>query len=343
MTNQLQRIAVIGAGLSGSTLSQRLSAAGLDVTLFEKSRGTGGRLASSRLGENSVDLGAPFFDPISSDFASWLSEYQVIDDWHPRVKRFLSEEPSAQAHYLLSSPRQSAFTRQLCKDAELITSTRIETVTSVDSAISLVDEQQVIHGHFDAVISAAPAQQAVQLLKDCPKMRQAAEQAMPEACWVLIVELKVSETTAVDLFHGSHPVLARCVKNSSKPGRDENSQTEIWSIEANALWSETQLNNNSEAVALTLLQNFLATTGIEAELVNKRCHRWLYCRYPASEIDFLWDAELKIGACGDWLSCGGLEGAWRSANKLADTILHNKDPDQRHTEPSVLKQIVCEN
>lgn len=51
-------IAIIGAGLAGTVLSQRLNAAGLTVTIYEKSRGTGGRMASCRLEGTSADLGA---------------------------------------------------------------------------------------------------------------------------------------------------------------------------------------------------------------------------------------------------------------------------------------------
>lgn len=50
-------IAIIGAGLAGTVLSQRLNAAGLlTVTIYEKSRGTGGRMASCRLEGTSADL-----------------------------------------------------------------------------------------------------------------------------------------------------------------------------------------------------------------------------------------------------------------------------------------------
>ena len=44
-----QSIAVIGAGLAGTTLTERLLEVGYQVTVYEKSRGTGGRQASSGL------------------------------------------------------------------------------------------------------------------------------------------------------------------------------------------------------------------------------------------------------------------------------------------------------
>src|SRR3546814_6562189 len=44
----LMRVAIIGAGISGLACARRLRDAGLEATLFDKSRGIGGRLATRR-------------------------------------------------------------------------------------------------------------------------------------------------------------------------------------------------------------------------------------------------------------------------------------------------------
>ncbi|MBE0549214.1 MAG: FAD-dependent oxidoreductase, partial [Rubrivivax sp.] len=41
-------VAVVGAGIAGAACAASLQQAGLDVTLFEKSHGVGGRLATRR-------------------------------------------------------------------------------------------------------------------------------------------------------------------------------------------------------------------------------------------------------------------------------------------------------
>lgn len=78
-------IAVIGAGLSGLWLANRLQAEGHTVTVFEKSRGTGGRMASKRFtyseeGQAPVtwraDLGAQYFTARSAWFVREVEAWQ---------------------------------------------------------------------------------------------------------------------------------------------------------------------------------------------------------------------------------------------------------------------------
>ena len=53
--------AVIGAGMGGLAAARRLGAAGRSVTLFDKSRGLGGRMATRRAGGFRFDHGAQYF------------------------------------------------------------------------------------------------------------------------------------------------------------------------------------------------------------------------------------------------------------------------------------------
>ena len=44
----LERVAVVGAGIAGLAAARRLAAAGVEVTVFDKARRPGGRLATRR-------------------------------------------------------------------------------------------------------------------------------------------------------------------------------------------------------------------------------------------------------------------------------------------------------
>lgn len=55
------RIVIVGAGLSGLVAARSLAASGHDVSVLDKGRGVGGRLATRRIGDAVLDHGAQFF------------------------------------------------------------------------------------------------------------------------------------------------------------------------------------------------------------------------------------------------------------------------------------------
>ncbi|MEL6815684.1 MAG: FAD-dependent oxidoreductase [Cyanobacteria bacterium J06598_3] len=102
-------VAVIGAGLSGLSCAQELSAAGLQVCILDKSRGLGGRMATRRVtpgGERSqaeqpqapqirVDHGLRYWQPRSQSLKSLTAELLsagVIHPWPVSAYEILQRE-----------------------------------------------------------------------------------------------------------------------------------------------------------------------------------------------------------------------------------------------------------
>jgi renalase len=69
------RVVVVGAGLAGLVAAREIQAAGHEVVVLEKSRSSGGRCATRRIGDAVIDHGAQFFTVRSDDFA------RVNDAW----------------------------------------------------------------------------------------------------------------------------------------------------------------------------------------------------------------------------------------------------------------------
>ncbi|KGK41903.1 hypothetical protein LH51_11105 [Nitrincola sp. A-D6] len=111
---QKPTLAVIGAGLAGLRCAALLAEAGYAVTVFEKSRGTGGRLASSRLDGLTTDLGIPYIETHQPDFHHWLQTHsEQVQRWQPCESDFsLSASHVNPARELwVGVPRSSAITR----------------------------------------------------------------------------------------------------------------------------------------------------------------------------------------------------------------------------------------
>jgi renalase len=90
------RVIVVGAGVSGLVAARDLQLAGHEVTVFDKGRAPGGRLATRRIGEARVDHGAQFFTVRSEQFQLQVEGWMQRDiaqvwshgfgaaDGHPR-------------------------------------------------------------------------------------------------------------------------------------------------------------------------------------------------------------------------------------------------------------------
>ena len=72
------KVVVIGAGMAGLVSATELAAAGAEVTVIDKGRSVGGRLATRRIGDARLDHGAQFFTVRTPAFQ------RRVDDWLER-------------------------------------------------------------------------------------------------------------------------------------------------------------------------------------------------------------------------------------------------------------------
>lgn len=78
------RVIVVGAGMAGLMAAREASAAGHEVTVFDKGRGVGGRLATRRIEDGTLDHGAQFFTVRDEVFAAHVDAWSregVVREW----------------------------------------------------------------------------------------------------------------------------------------------------------------------------------------------------------------------------------------------------------------------
>lgn len=84
MTAVRPRVVVIGAGLSGLMAARTLVERGLDVTTIDKGRSPGGRMATRRIGDATLDHGAQFFTVREPHFHGIVEEWVrhgIVREW----------------------------------------------------------------------------------------------------------------------------------------------------------------------------------------------------------------------------------------------------------------------
>lgn len=334
-SGRLPRVAIIGAGLAGCTLAQQLAEAGWSVDIFEKSRGTGGRLASCRIGEETADLGASWLEweakptPHQLPFQDWLAEQEAagrLELWQPITQSFQREAIPDRKRYV-GHNRLSALTRSLTEHEQVTLHSGIRVagirpmLPPTAPHLTLTDSQGDSLGEFDQVVVATPAPQAVPLLREEPALQALAQKVQPDACWTLVLGYDAPLSTPIELFEGEHPILRRVVRDSRKPGRHP--AEDVWVLQARPDWSLQMVDDEKEPVQKALEQAFHQLLQSQPVADRSRCHRWLYstCTSLNLESGFLYDPQTGLSVCGDWLAGYGFEASWQSAMALSHAML----------------------
>jgi predicted NAD/FAD-dependent oxidoreductase len=325
------RVAVIGAGIAGLSCAATLEQSGCHVDLFDKSRGPGGRMSTRRADDWQCDHGAQYFTARDNDFRAEVMRWQQAGAaalWSPRLQVIESDGERRLASSLqrfVGTPRMSSPAALLAAPLTLSTGNTITQLRrSADGGWHLLSRE---HGwldrRFDAVMLALPAPQSAALLQATQETTQpqpslsalaaVATQAVMSGCWTLMLRFDVPPALPYDAAFVNHGPLRWICRNNSKPGR---SGQETWLLHASPQWSAEHLEQDADGVAALLLQAFAQLNGPAPDAWT--AHRWRHALpQPALERGGIWDADLALGLCGDWLDGGKVEGAWLSGRKLA--------------------------
>jgi renalase len=324
-------IGIIGAGISGLTAARELKQQGFDVTVFERGRGPGGRAARRRADPWSFDHGAQYFTArdgrFQAEVTQWL-ETGTVALWEPEMavakNGVLEPRKSSTARYV-GTPGMNALAQSLARDIPLRTES---TVTAVDRTAAKgeapwsVTVAATIAGSYDAVVFAAPPPQWLPLLKEPTSFDASARAVTFAPTWAAMIGLEKPLPLAADGIFLDDPVLSWAARNSSKPGRDT---PPAWVLHANPAWAKGKENLPAEEILPVMIDAFGRATGVEiADPVHAAAHRWRYSRAEATlGVEAFWDAELRIGACGDWCAGSRIEGAYLSGLAIAQMVTNH--------------------
>lgn len=311
----MSTVAVIGGGMAGVTAARRLVMAGADVTVFEKSRGLGGRLATRRMdGGYSADHGAQFLAAESPAFRAFLE--QAVDAGSIATWNVSSGTDK----WYVGTPAMNSFLKTEPPGFDLRVSSHVAAVSADAREVELT----LLDGNtetFDQVIITAPAPQAAAMLNGAHSNMAGALASVEIAPnWTLMLVFSEPVNPGFTFWSEDHAVLGWIACNSSKPGRDF--AADSWTVQASADWSTKFLELEKEEAGERLFEAFRDLVGgdLPTPLVQT-VHRWRYARTitPLGK-PFLSGAEGRIYLAGDWCLGAGVECAFESGLAVAEAI-----------------------
>ena len=327
-------VAVVGAGIAGLTCARSLQDHGVPVTVFEKARGPGGRLASRRSEAGIFDIGAQYFTVADRHFARYVAAWEhdgVVARWTGRFGAWtpgqapVRHEP-ARPRYT-GAPRMSALSRHLASGlADARCRTRVARAVRADNAWHLYDDDGAELGTYAHLVVALPAPQAATLLGDRDAAASASTQALVETirgaqlapCWTVMVAFDAPVAASVDAARVEGSPLAWVAREASKHGRDPG---ERWLLQASAAWSAQHIEDAPEAAAEQLVEALAALVKLP-KVRSQTAHRWRFARVSQSAgAPCLADASAGLIVCGDWCLGPRVGAAWSSGAAAAGRLM----------------------
>ena len=307
------QIAIVGAGMAGLSCATRLAALGHDVALFDKGRGPGGRMATRRVEADGTmlrfDHGAQYFTARDPRFVEQVARWEregVVARWD-----------AAGEDAWVGTPAMNAPIKAMAGRHDVQFGTRIEQLLRDGDGWQL-DGEGAPDRRFDAVVVALPAEQAGPLLQQhTSAMGDLADTTSSAPCWTIMAAFEQRLPWEQDTIR-HHGAIGWAARNNAKPGRGS---AECWVVQASPDWSRTHLEDEATAVETALLDQLANAIG--APLPPRlaiSAHRWRFARSGAAGKEVLWDAQQRIGVCGDWLIGPRVEAAYLSGRILAETV-----------------------
>ncbi|WP_102108507.1 NAD(P)/FAD-dependent oxidoreductase [Oceaniglobus roseus] len=297
-------IAVIGAGLAGLVAARRLADAGQEVTVFDKSRGLGGRLASRRREGWAFDHGAPGVDPAGSGLSAWLAEAEAAGAADPTGS-------APNTHRGL--PGMSGLVKPLAEGLEIRREVTVEQVLTQGAGFRLVAAHGQELGRFDRVISAIPVVQARRVLSGVLGGNGvgALESVVMDPCWTLMAGWTVDPKPNAPAT--AEPFAAILRQDRGRP---------VWVAHASPGWSRAHLEQEAERIRPVLLNALMAQLGTTTLPAIAMAHRWRFARTarPLGR-PFLSEAGGRVLAGGDWALGPRAGHAWASGAAMAEALL----------------------
>jgi hypothetical protein len=318
------RIAVIGAGVAGLACAREIARADVTVTVFERARGLGGRLATRREGRLAFDHGAQYFTargPAFSRFVEAATHTGAVTPWKPRVREDQRNWDAPIDDWYVGSPGMSAAVRPMARHVEVLTGVGVHELLIGLRGWELMTDAGSVPRVFDAVAVAVPAPQALTLLAPHARSFQRINEARMAPCWTAMMSFDAPLDLGAEVRRWTTGPLSWAACDSSKPGRPEGPQ--CWVVHASPAWSREHLEDDAEDVAQWLWREFLdALGGGLSAPVTLRAHRWrhAFAERPLGSPCVV-DEETAIGACGDWCLAPRVEAAFDSGRALAHSLL----------------------
>ena len=309
-----RKVTIIGAGAAGLTCARQLIENGFKVSIFDKSRGTGGRIATRRIENGLFNHGA-----------SRIPDFRYCNSLPENLKKLLETAVELrvlipQDNYYTSFASMKTFITYLSEGLEIKKNTEITSVKRINLGVELsLKNSNKIQVKDSFLILSIPQPQVLNLLNS----------DFPEISKLIQPAKMFSSVSGLFAFDKALSLKKSHIENSSIYGFHENSRVgqnlnlDCWTIHSKKNYGKTLSQFDKNQIKNHLLNEFERLASIDFPQPRyAEGHRWLYgFTEKALNENYVFNEPDKIGICGDWCRGNTVLDALISGTSLANKIL----------------------
>ncbi|MDF1756841.1 MAG: NAD(P)-binding protein [Legionellaceae bacterium] len=320
-----KNIAIIGAGISGAVLSKQLSQNHC-VSVFEKARGSGGRMSSHRYESYSFDKGAQDIQISNEDVYIIIKpalDEKIILPWKPTfmmVKEGKKIWQDIEQNTIFSgSGNLNSLVKWFLEDTKVYYGNEVTQLEKKGQRWYLHTKDEKDYGPFDLVIMSQPTEQIIAL---APEFKTIVEDVQYSSCLMLYLGLNHPLSTKLPHVIFSPDTLTRwIIQNHLKPGiKTESSLT----LQSKPI-SYTKDTKSIKKLIETMIGDAEELLESTFEINYQHHHMWRYAKVLSSNpIRSYFDKDKGLGIIGDALGKNtesGIESAILSALDIFNSII----------------------
>ena len=296
------KIAIIGAGFSGCNLYDNLKLQFEDITIFEKSRGVGGRLSTKYIDDKFIDHGTPFLIPITEDLKSFCSDLVKNKVIKNRYDEFLPING------------MNKICKFLINEENLKTNTKIIEAKFIDNKWNLVDENNNNYTGFDKLFLTIPATQILEMNIDLEEnIKNELEKINYDSVFSLILysnaNLKLNENLVYE-----NSCVENIINNSKKYLYKDFSS---YLIHSSRKFANEVNTKTKEEILEIFLNSFDEKTKEHLKTFNLIPHLWKFAFVKNSlDMSYYLNESKTLGICGDYFNFSNVEASLTSSELL---------------------------
>ncbi len=318
------KIAIVGAGATGSLLAYLLTNKGHAVTVFEKSRGRGGRCCHKRANWGVFDTGAPVINASTSEFISFmrvLEQQGLACQWPIRIHEYKDQLRLKDSHstYFTFTPGMNSACRYWLSDAKFVTQCRIEHLQKVNAGWLLWDDHERKFGAFEWVIVTTPLPQAIPLVNEQVEGGLVGQEW--ESCWTISLQFEQPVSINAEMIEFAKGPIKLIVHDSAKPGRRQTN--DVWvAYFRHDLCADKSALDHSELQNLALQELHKLSRDELPAVIHRYQHYWRFAQLNLHQQaqGIFWDPVQRLASGGDWSYGASVQASFQCANMLFNKV-----------------------